>query len=237
MHLVYLVGRDREVFTSVRRCIEDAGYPVCWFLDPPGMLAAAVKHPPSLLIVHWEFSDASVLEACKLIRGSQLLRQVRLLVMGEHLTEELRIAAFDSGVDGCISQPINPRELLWNMAMLQVKTSREMAAQSRVNSLLKVADLAVDNSSMRVTYKGHVVETTALEFRVIEYLARHQGRVFTRNELLHAIWGEDYSGGPRSVDACIRRIRRKIEPDRRAPIYLKSIRGIGYRLDAGSHDA
>ena len=71
-----------------------------------------------------------------------------------------------------------------------------------------MADLAVDNSSMRVTFRGNVVETTALEFRVIEFLARHQGRVFTRNQLLHAIWGDDHSGSPRSVDASIRRIRR-----------------------------
>ena len=87
MHLVYLVGRDREVFTEVRRCIEDAGYPVCWFLNPASMLVSVAKHPPSLLILHLESESGSTFDACRLIRASSVLREVSLLALGDQLTE------------------------------------------------------------------------------------------------------------------------------------------------------
>ena len=73
--------------------------------------------------------------------------------------------------------------------------------------------------------------TTALEFRLIEYLARHHSQVFTRDLLLDAVWGQMQFVSPRCVDACVRRIREKIEPNRSRPTYLKTIRGVGYRLD------
>jgi DNA-binding response OmpR family regulator len=85
---------------------------------------------------------------------------------------------------------------------------------------------------MKLSVRGSEVPTTSLEFRLIEYLARHRGQVFTRDLLLDAVWGDMQFVTPRSVDACIRRIREKIEPDRNSPTYLKTIRGVGYRLDA-----
>ena len=94
------------------------------------------------------------------------------------------------------------------------------------------ADLIIDSWAMKVCVRGSEVPTTSLEFRLIEYLARHRGQVFTRDLLLDAVWGDMQFVTPRSVDACIRRIREKIEPDRSKPTYVKTIRGVGYRLDA-----
>ena len=231
MHLVYLVGRDREVFTAVRRCLEDAAYPVCWFQQPSAMLVSAAKHHPSLIVIHRDIAVDCTHEACRMVRSSPELKHTRLLLLAEGLDEEARIAALDAGADGFISHPLVPRELLWQMMRLQLRTERCTRWPGVPSSPLTIADFAIDQSSMKVTVRGAVVDTTALEFRVLEYLARHQGRVITRNELIQAIWGEGYSGGPRSVDACIQRIRRKVEPNRRNPTYLKAIRGIGYRLD------
>jgi DNA-binding response OmpR family regulator len=95
-----------------------------------------------------------------------------------------------------------------------------------------VADLVIDSAAMKVLVRGKEVETTILEFRLIEYLARHRKQVFTRDLLLDAVWGDTQFVTPRSVDACIRRVREKIEPDRTHPTFLKTVRGIGYRLDA-----
>jgi len=83
---------------------------------------------------------------------------------------------------------------------------------------------------MKIFVRGKQVATTTLEFRLLDYMARHQGKVFTRDALLDAVWGELQFVTPRSVDACIRRIRRKIEPES-APRLLRTIRGIGYKLD------
>jgi two-component system phosphate regulon response regulator PhoB len=86
---------------------------------------------------------------------------------------------------------------------------------------------------MTVRVQGVTVITTVREFRLLEYLARHRGRVFTRDQLLDAVWKEGSFVTPRSIDVFVRRLREKIEPDPRHPRYLKTLRGIGYRFEAG----
>ena len=96
----------------------------------------------------------------------------------------------------------------------------------------KAGDILINSSAMRVAVRGKEISTTTLEFRLIHYMARHQGEAFTRDALLDAVWGDMQFVTPRSVDACVRRIRRKIEPNSSSPTFLKSVRGVGYRLDA-----
>jgi DNA-binding response OmpR family regulator len=116
------------------------------------------------------------------------------------------------------------------VARVKAVLRRFVSAAGR--SRMEPADLVIDSLAMKLSVRGSEVPTTSLEFRLIEYLARHRGQVFTRDLLLDAVWGDMQFVTPRSVDACIRRIREKIEPDRTSPTYLKTIRGVGYRLDA-----
>jgi DNA-binding response OmpR family regulator len=124
-------------------------------------------------------------------------------------------------------KPFSPRELV---ARVQAVLRRFTAPVVRAGT--ESADLIIDSLAMKLSVRGSEVPTTSLEFRLIEYLARHRGQVFTRDLLLDAVWGDMQFVTPRSVDACIRRIREKIEPNRASPTYLKTIRGVGYRLDA-----
>jgi DNA-binding response OmpR family regulator len=96
----------------------------------------------------------------------------------------------------------------------------------------KGGDILINSSAMRVAVCGKEITTTTLEFRLIHYMASHQGEAFTRDALLDAVWEDLQFVTPRSVDACVRRIRRKIEPNSSSPIFLKSVRGVGYKLDA-----
>jgi DNA-binding response OmpR family regulator len=98
--------------------------------------------------------------------------------------------------------------------------------------LSEPTDIVIDKASMKLSVRGNEIATTTLEFRLIDYLARHRGQVFTRDVLLDAVWGEMQFITPRSVDACVRRVREKIEPEKGRPTYLKTIRGVGYRFDA-----
>lgn len=95
-----------------------------------------------------------------------------------------------------------------------------------------IGDIEIDSSAMKLLVRGNEVTTTSLDFRLMAYLARNQARVFKHDELLDAVWGDTQFVTPRRVDACVRRVRRKIEPDFAQPTYLKTIRGVGYRLDA-----
>jgi DNA-binding response OmpR family regulator len=123
--------------------------------------------------------------------------------------------------------PFSPRELV---VRVQAVLRRFTPAFSVPSS--ESPDMVIDSWAMKLFIRGAEISTTSLEFRLIDYLARHQGQVFTRDLLLDAVWGDMQFVTPRSVDACIRRIREKIEPDRKRPSFLKTIRGVGYRLDA-----
>jgi DNA-binding winged helix-turn-helix (wHTH) protein len=150
-----------------------------------------------------------------------------LLLLLANGVEERRWLALGSGGSDCIVKPFTPRELV---AKVRARLGRFSAPQPL--SRLDAADLIIDSLGMKVSVRGIEVPTTSLEFRLIEYLARHRGQVFTRDLLLDAVWGEAKFVTPRSVDACIRRIREKIEPDGTRPTFLKTIRGVGYVLDA-----
>jgi two-component system phosphate regulon response regulator PhoB len=97
---------------------------------------------------------------------------------------------------------------------------------------LKVGDIEIDPSAMTLTVRGNPVSTTATEFRLLDYFARHKGRVFSRDHLLDSVWRDTAYVTPRSVDVYVRRIREKIEPDPENPRYLKTVRGAGYRFES-----
>lgn len=143
--------------------------------------------------------------------------------------EEDRVRGLELGGDDCISKPFSSRELV-----ARVQAVLRRFARRRPTPVMQIGDIEIDLSAMRLLVRGAEISTTTLEFRLMDYLARNHGRVFTRDQLLDAVWGEMQFVTPRSVDACIRRIREKIEPDSTRPTYLKTIRGVGYRLDSAA---
>ena len=98
-------------------------------------------------------------------------------------------------------------------------------------SLLKFENVEIDAGAMQLRVNGELVTTTATEFRLLDYFARHKGRVFSRDHLLDSVWRDTAYVTPRSVDVYVRRIREKIEPDPENPRYLKTVRGAGYRFE------
>jgi DNA-binding response OmpR family regulator len=164
---------------------------------------------------------------CRRIRKNPTLAGTPLVFLIPEAAEEHRALALESGGDDCIVKPFSPRELVARVQAVLRRFTLPM-----VRSGMDPADLIIDSLAMKLSVRGNEVPTTSLEFRLIEYLARHRGQVFTRDLLLDAVWGDMQFVTPRSVDACIRRIREKIEPDRASPTYLKTVRGVGYRLDA-----
>lgn len=220
-----MVDGEIEVCQVARQCLEEAGYAVRTFFNSDVMTHAEDERP-LLMLVSLILPDGSGLTLCRHIREHALLAGTPVLFLLADAVEEHRILALDCGGDDCIVKPFSPRELV---ARVQAVLRRLAPADGLGR---QTAELLIDSWAMKVLVRGSEVPTTSLEFRLIEYLARHRGQVFTRDLLLDAVWGDMQFVTPRSVDACIRRIRGKIEPDRSRPTYLKTIRGVGYRLDA-----
>ena len=136
-----------------------------------------------------------------------------------------RILGLELGADDYIPKPFSPRELVARVKAVLRRFERPLS-----QSPLKVGEIEIDPSAMTLTVRGKAVGTTATEFRLLDYFARHIGRVFTRDQLLDSVWRDTAYVTPRSVDVYVRRIREKIEPDPESPRYLKTVRGAGLSL-------
>jgi len=224
--LIFVVEDEIEVCELAQWCLDEAGYAVRTF-STSNVIQDAEDNHPSLMLITMMMPDGNGLDLCRQIRENRALARTPIVFLIPESAEEHRALALESGADDCIVKPFSPRELV---ARVQAVLRRFGPANGR--SRTETADLVIDSLAMKVSVRGSEVPTTSLEFRLIEYLARHRGQVFTRDLLLDAVWGDMQFVTPRSVDACIRRIREKIEPDRTSPTYLKTIRGVGYRLDA-----
>ncbi|HUA14023.1 MAG TPA: response regulator transcription factor [Verrucomicrobiae bacterium] len=223
--LIFVVDAEPEVCELARNSLEAAGYSV----EIPSSILARFDveaESPSLIVV-----GMSLLKEHSFVipyQNSQTSGdRTPWLVMLDGSSAGDRAIALDYGADDCIVKPFSPRELL-----ARVEGVLRRSSQSRSAWSAGTADIVIDSWAMKLMVRGIEIPATTLEFRLLEYLARHAGQVFTRDFLLDAVWGDMRFINPRSVDACIRRIREKIEPDSAKPILLKTVRGVGYRMDA-----
>jgi DNA-binding response OmpR family regulator len=226
--LVFVVDGAVEVCHQAKQCLERAGYAVQTFFSA-NILSEIESQRPCLVSVAMMLPDGNGLELCRRIRENPVLARTPVVFLIDEDAEEHRVLALESGGDDCLLKPFSPRELVARIqAVLRRFGPRQQVPRPQA------ADLVIDSAAMRLHVRGAEVPTTTLEFRLIEYLARHRGQVFTRDVLLDSVWGDMQFVTPRSVDACVRRIREKIEPNQNAPTYLKTVRGVGYRLDAAA---
>ncbi len=224
--LIFVVESEVEASRLSWHSLEGAGYLVRAF-STAEIIEEVERARPVLCLVALAVQEGDGMQLCRRIRTSRTVGRTPVVFMLDEDSEEQRILALDSGGDDCIVKPFNPRELVARIQAVLRRLEPQL-----IDTRSEDADIRIDSSAMKLSVRGVEVTITSLEFRLIEYLAQHRGQVFTRDLLLDAVWGDTQFVTPRSVDACVRRIREKIEPDRETPTYLKTIRGVGYRLDA-----
>ena len=221
MQLVFVVDSVIERRSIIKHALEQAGYRVETFATTR-MLEMAENTGPSLVISATELPDGTGAGLRKRIRQSPALTALPVILISDS-----RTSSPSAAIDADLSFPFAAEDLVE-----VVKNVLQSGADNPSSS--PPAEIVIDSSAMKIFVDGRQIVTTNLEFRLLDYMARHQGKVFTRDALLDAVWGDLRFVTPRSVDACIRRIRRKMEPESNAPKFLKTIRGIGYKLDARS---
>jgi DNA-binding response OmpR family regulator len=225
---IFLVEDEADIALLVRHNLEAAGYDVQTFVSGAAVLMEAHREQPSLFLVDVMLPDTDGFDLCRQIRATPDLARTPVIFLTAKSEEADRVKGLELGGDDYITKPFSPRELV-----ARVRTVlRSQHAALRPSEVLRVGDLEIDATSMTVRVEGRTVLTTVREFRLLEYFAIHRGRVFTRDQLLDSVWKETAFVTPRSVDVYVRRLREKIETDPRHPRYLKTLRGIGYRLES-----
>lgn len=222
-----MVDDDPTVAEVVVDYLRRAGYTTAHAPDGPTALAMAEESLPDLVVLDLMLPGMDGLEVCRRLRRRAPVPVVMLTALGE---ESDRVLGLEIGADDYVTKPFSPRELVLRV---QSVLRRAGAAPSWTAGLLRHGDIEVDVPGHRATRAGRELSLTTREFDLLCFLVQHPGRVFSREELMHEVWG--WSFGDRStVTVHVRRLREKIEDDPAAPRVLVTVWGVGYRLDLGS---
>lgn len=224
---IFVVEDEADISRLIRHHLESAGYAARTFSASTGVLAEAEKNPPALFLLDIMVPGGDGFELCRRIRQAQSVAMTPVIFLTAKTGESDRVLGLELGADDYITKPFSPRELVARVKAVLRRFERPLAP-----SVVHAGDVEIDAGAMTLTVRGKQVPTTATEFRLLDYLARHPGRVFTRDQLLDAVWRDTAFVTPRSVDVYVRRIREKIEQDPEEPRLLKTVRGAGYRFEA-----
>ena len=223
---IFVVEDDPDISRLVKHHLEGAGFGVR--VSPTGatVLVDSERQRPSLFLLDIMVPGKDGLELCRQIRQTPALAMVPVIFLTAKAAEADRVLGLELGADDYIPKPFSPRELIARVKAVLRRFERPLSPGP-----LRAGEVEIDPSAMTLTVRGKPVTTTATEFRLLDYFARHIGRVFTRDQLLDSVWRDTSYVTPRSVDVYVRRIREKIEADPENPRYLKTVRGAGYRFE------
>jgi two-component system phosphate regulon response regulator PhoB len=223
---IFVLEDDTDIARLVQHNLQSAGYAVRLFGTPTNLLSDAERQPPALFLLDIMVPGGDGLDVCRRLRNHAALSSIPIIFVTARAGENDRVLGLELGADDYITKPFAPRELL-----ARVKAVLRRFERPSTPSLISFEDVVIDAGAMQLKVRGEITTTTATEFRLLDYLARHPGRVFSRDHLLDAVWGDARFVTPRSVDVYVRRIREKIETDPENPRYLKTVRGAGYRFE------
>jgi len=225
--LIFVVEDDTDIARLITHNLRASGFSVQSFISGVSVVSEALRERPSLFLLDVMLPGTDGFELCRHIRQTPALSATPIIFLTAKTEEADRVKGLELGGDDYITKPFSPRELVARIRSVL----RGLGQESTTSEVLRLGGLEIDVSSMTVQVQGRNVLTTVREFRLLEYLATHRGRVLTRDQLLDAVWKETPFVTPRSIDVYIRRLREKIELDPRHPQYLKTLRGIGYRFE------
>lgn len=229
---IFVLEDDNDISRLVQHNLEAAGFSVRIFVTTAAVLADAERKGPDIFLFDIMVPGGDGLDLCRRIRRNPALASTPVIFLTARASESDRILGLELGADDYITKPFSPRELV-----ARVKAVLRRFERPTVPTHLQFDQVEIDAGAMQLKIKGELMATTATEFRLLDYLARHPGRVFSRDHLLDAVWGDARFVTPRSVDVYVRRIREKIETDAENPRYLVTVRGAGYRFELPKQDS
>jgi DNA-binding response OmpR family regulator len=227
---VVLVVDDEPIVTDVvGRYLRRDGFAVTTASNGPDGLAAALdpEQAPHIVVLDIMLPGMDGLELCRRLRQEHVT--VPIILLTARGDEADRVSGLGIGADDYVVKPFSPAELV---ARVKAQLRRvRLDTQPPSDGRLRGGELELDPKNRALKVRGDVVGLTAKEFDLLHYLMAHPGEVFGRDDLLDAVWDQNFSGGPATVTVHIRRLREKIERDPSRPSHLKVVWGTGYKFD------
>ena len=222
---ILIVEDEEPLITLLRYNLEREGYRVLEALNGEEALLVANEHQPDLVLLDWMLPQLSGIEVCRRLRGRQETRNVPIVMLTARGEETDRIRGLDTGADDYIVKPFSMTELLARLRAVMRRIRPSLA-----EDVVRVGDIEMDRAAHRVRRAGHDVHLGPTEFKLLDHLIQHPGRVFSREQLLDAIWGSDVYVEARTVDVHVGRLRKALNVQgEKDPI--RTVRSAGYALD------
>ena len=223
MSRILVVEDDPDIAELMRRYLQKGGFEVEVRSAGGDALNAIAANPPDLLVLDLMLPQISGLEICRLVRSDERTATVPIIMVTARADESERIAGLDLGADDYLAKPFSPGELVARVRALLRRTARPPS----LDTTLVYGTIVLDTAQHTVVSGGEPVVLTAKEFLLLQYLLRNRGRVLSRDVLLTDVWGYKYTGGTRTVDVHVRRLREKLPCLADA---LVTVKQFGYRL-------
>jgi two-component system phosphate regulon response regulator PhoB len=220
-----IIEDEAALVELLRYNFEQESFRVSTAADGEEALIAVSEDPPDIVILDWMLPLMSGLDVCRQLRRRPETRAIPIIMLTARGEEGDRIRGLNSGADDYITKPFSPRELVARVRAV-LRRSRPALAEER----LAFSDIVMDLAAHRVMRASRHIHLGPTEFRLLRYLLEHPGRVFSREQLLDAVWGSDVYVEPRTVDVHIRRLRRALNAGTDSDP-IRTVRSAGYALD------
>ncbi len=225
--LVMIVEDEAPLVTLLRYNLEKEGFGVCEAANGEEALVQIAERKPDVVLLDWMLPLVSGIEVCRQIRRSPQSRSLPIIMLTARGEEADKIRGLNSGADDYITKPFSPNELV-----ARVRAVIRRAKPDSAGETLSFADIVMDLAAHRVTRGGRPIHLGPTEFRLLRFLMEHPGRVYSREQLLDAVWGHDVYVEVRTVDVHIRRLRKALNGPDEVDV-VRTVRSAGYALDEG----
>ena len=223
---ILLVEDEKSLVELLRYNLEQSGYRVTVATNGEEALTSVADDRPDLVLLDWMLPLMSGLEVCRQLRRQPTTSNIPIIMLTARGEEGDRIRGLDAGADDYVSKPFSPSELV-----ARIRAVLRRIRPALADEVLEYADIAMDLVQHRVLRNGRPVHLGPTEFRLLRHFMEHPGRVFSREQLLDAVWGRDVYVEARTVDVHIRRLRVALNGDVHADV-IRTVRAAGYALDS-----
>ncbi len=224
MKKIALIEDDPDLFTLVKYNLEKEGFAVTGAQRGRDALDLCRRERPDLLLLDIMLPDSDGLDICRRIRAQSDLAHIAIIFLTARASETDRIVGFELGAEDYIVKPFFTRELI-------ARVKKQLRGRPPEARVIRSGGLELDRDTYRVFLNEKEVTLTATELRLLEFLMTRRGLVFSRQQLLDAVWGFNRAVTERTVDVYILRLRQKLEADPSSPVLIRSVRGFGYSFN------
>ncbi|WP_226036450.1 response regulator transcription factor [Aquibacillus saliphilus] len=224
---VLIVDDEESIVTLLKFNIERAGFKTDVAYNGLEALHKATEESFDLIILDLMLPELEGTEVCKRLRQKKIETPILMLTAKDD--EFDKVLGLEIGADDYLTKPFSPKEVVARIKAILRRTNNRPNTEDK--PFIQIADLFIYPEQYEATIKEEVLSFTRKEFELLMYLGKHKGKVLSRDQLLSAVWNYDFVGDTRIVDVHVSHLREKIEPDTKHPVYIKTIRGLGYKME------